>query len=325
MRRIWSEFVPYDTLRSQHVMQMLFRRGIQPLVAVTPSSLGDLSALTEAYADAGMDVGLWPMVNDDDGRWGSTFNAGVFSDFVRRVVDASHGAKTIALDLEPPIHLLRRLVAGDVLGLKSAAGARPEAHTEGQETLRALTADLGARGCKCLGVVNPMLLGDQRHRSAWQWLLGTPIDDLPFDALSFMAYTSLFSGYSKGLLSRRVAVSLLAQTARAARAQWNERASLSLGSVGVGALGDERPYRWVAELSDDVAVARGCGVDDLALFDLSGVLRQPHPEAWLDAFVYTPAATRVPRIAKRARILKSIVKRASHAIETVRRIRLADA
>jgi hypothetical protein len=64
--------------------------------------------------------------------------------------------------------------------------------------------------------------------------------------------------------------------------------------VGTGAFGDEPTYRSPAELADDVAVARGAGVDDLALFDLGGVLRRPPAEAWLEAFTAIDAGAPPP-------------------------------
>ena len=184
-----------------------------------------------------------------------------------------------------------------------------------------LDRTLCARGVHTIAAVNPVLLGDRPGEPAWQWLLGTPIDNLPFDALSFMAYTSLLEGYSRRTIDRRVAISLLAQTAQSAQAQWGAQANLSLGTVGGGALGDERPYRSVDELIQDVAVSRACGVDDLSLFDLSGVLEQAHPEAWLDAFVHTPPAAQIPRLTKRARLIEGAVRRTSDTIGLYRRLR----
>ena len=98
-----------------------------------------------------------------------------------------------------------------------------------------------------------------------------------------------------------------------------DRASISLGSVGVGALGDEQPYRSVAELAHDVSLARACGVDDLALFDLGGVLQKARPQDWLDAFVQTPAAEGPRPTARRTRILEVGMKRAGSTIAFYRR------
>ncbi len=316
-RRIWSEFVPYETLCSPEVLRVLKPRKLQILVAVTPARLAGLPQLVATYRDAGIELGLWPMVDDEDGRWGSTFNAQLYSDFVLRVADMAQGGSTIAIDLEPPIALTRALLSGNPLSVRRLA--RIENRETGLVILQELMRTLRARGHSTIGAVHPILLADEHGQNAWQWLLGTPIDRMDFDAVSPMAYTSLIEGYSRGILARRAATSLLVQTASAARARWQERASISLGSVGIGALGDERPYRNVAELAHDVALARACGVDDLALFDLGGALQKHQPEAWLDAFVETPAFSGPTPRARRTRLLEVGMKRAGATIALYRR------
>jgi hypothetical protein len=83
------------------------------------------------------------------------------------------------------------------------------------------------------------------------------------------------------------------------RARYGVRASVSLGAVGTGALGDERTYRDPAELVEDVGIARGAGIDDLALFNLDGALARPPISRWLDALVETPPAkTPFPKTAR---------------------------
>jgi hypothetical protein len=257
------------------------------------------------------------MVDDEDGRWGSTFNAQLYSEFVLRVADLAHANCTIAIDLEPPIALTRALLSGNPLSIRRLA--RIENRESGLLILQDLMAQLRERGCRTIGAVHPILLADGDGHSAWQWLLGTPIDKMNFDAVSPMAYTSLIEGYSRGVLARRAATSLLVQTASAARTRWQDRASISLGSVGVGALGDERPYRGVAELAHDVSLARACGIDDLALFDLGGILQKAEPHAWLDAFVKTPAAEGPHPSARRTRLLETGMKRAGVTIALYRR------
>lgn len=266
-----------------------------------------------------MKLGLWPMVADDHGRWGSTFNAHHFSEFATLVSESAPENTTIAIDLEPPINIMHGLLTG------RPTAYRQLLHTNnwgtGHERLSALLSTLNKRGYPCLAAANPMLLGDGHGESAWQWLFGTPISQLPFDAVSFMTYTSLITGYTKGVLGRPIAHSMLMQTALAAQTQWGARASMSLGTVGGGALGDEVPYQSVEELREDVATALACGVVDLALFDLTGVLSKKTPQEWISVFATTEAATELPSIRRRARILKAGIKRGGSAIGWYRRLR----
>jgi hypothetical protein len=318
IRRIWSEFVPYEELRSSRVLSLLKPSQVQLLVAVRPDNLPNVGELVRHYRSEGLALGMWPMLDDVDGRWGSTFNADLYRSFVLRVADACEGMQAMALDLEPPIVLLRRLLRGDPRAFRALWNT---AHrSQGKQELLALVQELESRELTTIAALHPVLLGDQKGNRAWQELLGTPFADLPFQSLSFMAYTSLIEGYSRGLLGRRVATTMLAQTARSASRQWGARASLSLGSVGGGALGDERPYRSVEQLREDVSIALACGIEDLALFDLSGVLAKPHPEEWLQTFVNTPPSAQAPPSSLRARILRSAAKSASGFVGDLKKL-----
>ncbi len=259
------------------------------------------------------------MVDDADGRGGSTFNAKIFSEFALQVTEASPAGTTIAIDLEPPIAIMQGLLSGQPSAYLRLA--RSGSWAPGSEALHRLLETLKSRGNTCLAAANPMLLADGRGESAWQWLFGTPIDALPWDAVSFMTYTSLMEGYSRGLIDRSIAHSMLMHTASAARRQWGDRASLSIGTVGGGALGDERPYRAIAELREDVATALACGITDIALFDLSGVLAKKNPREWLRTFANTGPASTLPISRRRARLLKAGIKRSGSAIGWYRRLR----
>ncbi len=310
--------MPYEVLASQPVTQMLRERNLQVLVAVLPDQVPALSELSERLAEAGVDFGLWPMLADSQGRWGSTFNAACYCEQVLHIASLAPGASTIAIDLEPPISLTQGLLAG-----KGAAYRRlfhENGWEDGLRDLRRLCQELNLGGFETLAAVNPMVLGDGRGQSAWQWLFGTPINDLPFDVVSFMIYTSLIEGYSRGFASRRVATTMLVHTALSAQRQWGRRASLSVGTVGGGALGDERPYRHRGELAQDMALATTCGISDFALFDFAGVLKSEHPQAWLDSFVSRGLAVPLPRPGLRSKLVKSGLKAVGRGIGMGRKI-----
>jgi hypothetical protein len=148
----------------------------------------------------------------------------------------------------------------------------------------ALAASAGSAGSarRVTTAVMPMLAFD----TAGQWMqrtLGTPADDLPVQRHSVMAYTSLFEGWSRGLVGRRRAEWMLGLCARRSRTRWGALAGLSLGAVGTGAFGDEPVLRSPVELARDVAIARAAGITELSLFELGGVVRRAPAEAWLEA------------------------------------------
>lgn len=301
-RYIWSEYVPYQALRTSALLRMLAARAITPIVAVTPPLLEEAAGVVLACRDAGAGVGLWPMLDDADGRWASAANAARFCAFAHQLIDTldRHSAHPdcLAIDLEPPIERLRQLVRGRLVPPPVGRGRDAAAH------YGSLVAAIEARAMTVLAAVMPTaIVSPPAVRRGWQHFFETPVDAIPFGCVSGMVYTTLLEGYSRGVVGRRDARVLLARLAGEARAHLGGRASVSLGCVGTGALGDERTFRSIDELADDVAITRAAGVDHIALFNLDGVLARGPAEAWLDALVHTEPAAVMPPATWRANAL----------------------
>jgi len=310
LHRVWSEAVPWDTLRSPRVLGLLRRYGLDVLVAVRPGDEGDLPELLGACRDAGVGVALWPMLSDAEGRWASARNTPAFVSFVRRLRDGLGRdrallAPEIAVDLEPPITDVRALLGerGTARGLLAALRTLRTGMDDVTPAYVELCRELHADGVRATAAVVPLALAG----GASPRLTGTPTHGSTWDHVTVMLYSSILEGWSHGWLGREDARAILARGARQAARRFGERAGVSLGAVGVGAFGNEPVYRAVSELADDVAIARASGVDDLTLFDLGGVLAREPAEAWLEAFVATPAAPDPVPATPRARVALFLV------------------
>jgi len=313
-QRIWSETVPLHQLGSPEVLDLVAAYGLDVVAAVRPWELDAVPALLDNAAAHGVRLALWPMLEDRNGRWLNVVNVLAFSDFVHALLDRVAHSTTarphpleLALDLEPPFGLVAAATNASTAGsrwaaLRAAWQGAPQSispwpwNPPWQHAHRgfvALVEGLQARGAVVSAAVVPMVLYDPEGRAgAWQRLLGTPVDGVPFDRINVMLYTSLFEGWSYGTLQRRSALGLLADGCRRVRARYGPRASVSLGAVGPGALGNEPVFRTPHELAEEVALVRSLGIDDMALFDLGGVLRRSDPNAWLQAFTHQgPAAS----------------------------------
>jgi hypothetical protein len=275
-RRVWCETLPYDELARAPLAAQLQRQRIDLLLAVRPWQLAEIGDVVRRLQAAGVFVALWPMLADADGRWASTATHVRFVAFTDELLARVPFADEVVIDLEPPIDVLARWKAGRPTWRPAphpyqlARGALSSAVDRWRAAHRITTAIL------------PFLALELRG----QWLqriLGTPASGLIVDRHSMMAYTSLFEGWSRGLVDRRRAEALLVACARLARRRFGDRAAVSLGTVGPGAFGDEPSYRTAGELARDVALARGAGIDELSLFELGGIVRRPPTEPWLEA------------------------------------------
>ena len=290
--------LPYDAIVEPSLLADLAGRRIDLLVAVTPPTVSRAAALVGACRAAGVGIGLWPMVDERDGRWPSAANAALFARFCRELMAGLRAAGAlpdeIALDLEPPIDRVRGMLAGRARALFQLPDP------DGGRALAGLVDELRGDAVRVSAAVTPLVMLPSGLASrGWQRLLGTPVDGVGFDAVNAMAYTSLFEGYSRGALRRPDALALLRAIAATCAARWGPSAAISLGVVGLGALGDERAYRSPRELAEDVAVAEAAGIEEVVLFALDGVLARPPRELWLDALCGAdPVAVEARRTAR---------------------------
>ena len=299
-RGVWAEMAPAEALSDAATWRLLARFGLEAAIAVRPRSAEEAAGWARRARESGVRAALWPMIEDGDGRWLSAVNARPFAAFVREVRARAPEAGVV-LDLEPPLPIVRgaldgkRGAARELFGLARETEARRAGRRAIEELCRELCGD-GAR--VTLGVV-PFVLADRGDRG-WGRVFGAPWG-LAADHVNVMLYTTLLEGYSRGVLRREDARALLADGCRAAAARFGARASVSVGAVGAGALGDEPVYSEPAALADDAAIATAAGVTDLWLFDLGGVLSRGAPEAWLSAFVRPEMCGAAPRATARSR------------------------
>lgn len=321
--RIWSERLPLPELRRPSVLRLLQPRGLGLHAAVRPDQLDEAARLALACAGEGVELHLWPMAGDAEGRWLSAANHEPFLAFVGELERALEGRPWagLVLDLEPPFAFIDALTHGRATWPRPVAVQRA---ADAESALQRLVDRQHAAGREVSLAVIPLVALDRPALPpgiGWQGLLGTPVDSLGADLVSVMAYPSMVEGLSRGLLARPDVESLLAQWSAEVRVRWPGRAGLSLGVTGIGALGDEPVYRDISELQADVAIARAAGIQRLALFDLTGVLGRESPEAWLDAFVATPPRTTPTPSTLRARLVDHSLRALSTSARVATRLR----
>jgi hypothetical protein len=318
-RRIWCELLPHEELAHPSTIGLLERFGLEPLIALPPHRQDPALASALARLDErGIPIGVWPLLSDEDGYWPSEGNSARFLERVREAIafvrSAGASVRTLAVDLEPPLDVTSELMKGDLLhsGRILAKGLlhlpRPErirAHRRALVAYAEIERELAADGIESVAAVVPTLVFDFASGThLWQSLLKTPVSGPRWSVVSPMLYTSQIAFM---LPSRNAddARAMLYALSRLLRTHLGDRASVSLGLVGTGKLGDEHVFSDPEELARDVELTLAAGVDDLALFSLEGVLRSGAPERWL--IPYTTATARPPQ-SLRAGVVSGVVR-----------------
>lgn len=309
--------VPDEALREPATWRLLARHSMEVALAVRPSDVASVDAWLGRASEHGVRASLWPMIDDAAGRWLSTESAAPFREFLRDVRARAPGAE-IVLDLEPPLPLVRGALdgrTGAMRGLLSMVRGTEE-HAEAERSIASMCDEVRADGAALTLAIAPFVLFDPAGRAGWGRLFG-PAAPLPATRVNAMLYTTLFEGYSRGALRREDALSLLATCSREAARRFGDRAAVSLGAVGTGALGDEPVYAGPAELAVDVAVAEACGVSDLWLFELGGVLSRGAPERWLGALVAPASGAPAGLPTGRSKVVSALLRAAGRALAAV--------
>lgn len=299
MIRVWSEHLPLDLARTSEVTDLLCHGPLHPFFAVPPGSdLDALASLLRTLAGLGLEPGIWPLLEDADGYWPSERNGAAYFAYVDELLRFLEAQKIhvpwIAVDLEPPLQQVDRL-RHSVNSFRTLLDTLqhnfdPEAFTHAVASYQQGMLGLRERGYKTLAVTVPMAAHDLRDGSPlWQDLFEAPWSQVGWDRVGIMAYGSMVSGYSKGLLStadaRAIHYRLFKHMARA----FGSRAHASLGITGIGKLGDEPIYDSADELARDASAARAAGIDDIAIFCLEGLVGREDAGAWVEAVAHAPA------------------------------------
>lgn len=324
--RVWVEFLPYEEARHPDVISFLKAHDLQPIFAVRPDS--DLDALVRLIRDtdtAGLRPMIWPLLSHSDGYWPGESNAERWWAQTEWILDtlAAQMARPagVAVDLEPPIdHVqkLARAVPGlDVLRLLWSNLDR-ERFEDSVRQWTGIADALHERRLDTLAVAFSAVASDLNHKTAvWQDLLETPWADVAWKSHGIMAYGSLVTGYSKGLLGADDARAIHHHLITPVQARWGAGSHVSMGLVGTGVLGDEPTYASPHALALDAAAVRAAGVTDLGLFCLEGILSRDDPESWVEAvWAMTPV---VPSMTYRSRAVRILGRGARNMAGFVRR------
>ena len=294
---LWSEFLePSAALRE---VPALLDHGISLYWNVPSGRIGD--AETAAFLDratcAGLEVRAWLTLPEGDGYWPNELNADLFID---RALDLAEWIRAsdwpidwIVVDMEPDLQLMNEIIEAVEEGRIQDALARvlgnrdPEAFAVAAAKYSDLVERLHRMGFRVMVVTFPLVLDDLHDGDEGiQDLMNTPVSPVPWDEVSFMAYTTTF----ERLLQVPMEPYLVYSYSLDAIRFFGERAAVDLGVFGGGGVIEDEGIRDLRELRAQVGAARAAGVERIHAYSLDGILTLEDEAAWYGAF-RSPAVT----------------------------------
>lgn len=322
--RVWAEYLKPKDVYAKKTVALLKRFDVCVGMSFFPDSDNkDYAKLFRTLQDEGLEFAVWVLMDDTHGYFPSEKNVEVYTGRVMQIYDWAEKNKFripwLAVDLEPPYYQMKRLQDDtSPLGrgrelIKIARENRDLSRFyEASRRFQKLQEEIHARGSLTLTAASTMIVGDLvTGGTFFQDLNESPVATVQWDVVSFMNYTSMMAGYGKpyGIRPADALWYHYVTCSDAKTALW-DRAGVSLGVTYIGKMGDEPYYETPAQLLPDIQAAKAALIEDIAIYNLEGILRSPKPEEWFDTLI-----TAEPKIPPRslkvdaARALAQMVSR----------------
>jgi hypothetical protein len=295
---LWSEFLSPAEVREQ--VPRMKRHGLSLYQNIRSTDIGDpdVAALLSFASCRGLEVRAWLTLPEDQGYWPNEKNADLFAEkalaLAQWIRASGWAVDWIVVDMEPDLQMMEALMA--MLGAGDVAGAvdlllgnlDPEAFSRAAGKFTELVDTLHALGFQVMVVTFPLVLDDRIDGDATvEDLLNTPVDGIPWDELSFMAYTTVFSQFLGGeVVTPYLAYSYGLDAVK----YYPDRGALDLGVIGHPGMTGGEGITDLEAFRAQVAAAKQAGLQRVHAYSLDGiVLEMPDPDLWFDA-LQTPSA-----------------------------------
>lgn len=305
----WCETMAPADLLEPSVVALLKRFQVRLNLALFEHQVGaDLERLLKTYHDEGLDVALWLLLPKDQGYWPNERNAADFHRYALRLLQWARSRQLpipwVAVDLEPPIQQADRLLAlrGKPLffywALLSTVreNRNPQRLRRGYARFERTLKLLHEHGARVQAAVFAYIVEDfVVGTNYFQDVTESPLVGLPWDAYSFMFYTTLLAR-EMPTFSRAEARAYAYICMKDACRILGPQAELSVGLTGsAGFLGEEPTYSDPDDLARDIACGAAAGVGTFAIYNLEGILKKRPSERWFAKALRVRAkAPRVP-------------------------------
>ena len=283
-----SEFDSYEKVENEQLPVIAAYPEVAICLAIRAeqSQSPELESLLRTAASLGIPIIAWMLLVEDDGYWFSEENLSLARthvfEFVDWIEENDIPLEWLMFDMEMSLEKTRLLEQGDLVGVTIPMlrdNIDMEAYNQATEDYAQLVRDLQNRGYVVTAAAYPFILddlldGDREIQDAFN----TPIEDVPFDEIYFMAYRTSF----ETLLGVQPGPYLVYEYGLEAKQSFGSRGIIGLGTIGRVGMISEQGFQKPSELAEDIAAVRVGGNERVFIFSLDGMASLGPLESWLD-------------------------------------------
>lgn len=297
---LWSEFLEPEEVIAQ--IPDLKRHSIGLYQNIRNVDIGDpgFASLFEEAACGGLEVRAWLTLPEEDGYWPNEKNVDQFHEEAVRLADwisdSGWSIEWIVVDMEPALQMFTTLIElfeqGDIPGAFNLLFGNRDAaaYAEALAKYEDMVDTLHGMGFKVMVVTIPIVLDDVWDNDALiQDVMDIPVHGVPWDELSFMAYTTTFSR----LLGAELSSGLVYSYAEDADEVYGDKAAIDLGVIAHGGMMEGEGITDVDEVRAQVGAAKKAGLENIHAYSLDGIVHLDEQDPWYEAF-QSPASSERP-------------------------------
>ncbi|MGE5583185.1 MAG: hypothetical protein ACM3X9_11715 [Bacillota bacterium] len=286
---VTSEFLAYPKLIEPMVVQLLKKYRFGLCLCIREEQLNDeLAQLCKIYASAGIPLIFWPLLPLKEGLYLNKYSVTEYHNYLDLLFAWLEKKKLhvfgLLVDVEPDYHKPKPGSSPIIDNIwHSLKELDEEAFKAAISGFQGIIGKIRRHNCLAIGAALPFVC-DDRSGSApvWQDYWGGPVAEVEWDILVFMLFGSWFVEMG---MDWPTAHCLVYDYTKEIKKFWQNKAVVSLGVTTPGTGAETAIYKSPAQLGEAVSAVRAAGINNIAIYDLKGILDSAEPELWFQTVV----------------------------------------
>ena len=293
--RIWCEFTSPMDVCKEYVLTTLKKYNVILNYKLEYKGADTkFFDMIKIYNENEIPISIWATMGDDMGYWINEKNAWDFDRYIRELVEEIERQqlriKGICIDMETPLKDVQRLSNPKskwdpiiLFGKAVTHNLNKSRYNKTKEILKGTCNYIRGKNLESYATCVRHCYYDLRFNSEiMQNAMEIPVFDIEWDKYNLMYYATMIR-QEFGKIKRVNVDYLIYHQIKHLKKTLKDKLAISVGVTNIGKLGNEAYYDNIEEFSKDIGILKECGVEDISLFSLDGIMQDNRLENFLSA------------------------------------------